>query len=268
MDQMGAERLSHWFLLGSLLLHLGLALLLVKGLPVLPWADYRPEEPGPPLVVTMLDPDAVNELAIGPTTHLPPKPKNLVPAPRSRLAPQPRTPAAPEWLLPKALLPEGLMPPARDGDAVRGDGQPSAPAPPPGLPFVSREEIDRLAKLFTDQPARSKEPYQVNTEDLQYLSYIAQIARHLELVWRYPKEAGDRGQQGVTVLKVTITEDGTLHAAQLIESSGYPLLDGEALRAVKRIAPYPPLPASWHRSEWELTISFTYQLYGVAVSVI
>ena len=125
-----------------------------------------------------------------------------------------------------------------------------------------------MAGLYTDQPRSPKEPYTVNTEDLQYLSYIAQIARTLELVWQYPREAGDRGQQGVTVLKVLIRDDGTLDGVQMVRSSGYPMLDGEAQRAIKRIAPYPPLPKVWHRAKWELTISFTYQLFGVAVSVI
>jgi len=269
------------FLVGSLLLHLALALLLLNGLPVSPWADSRPDELAPPLIVTILDPDAVNELPIGPVTNLPPKPTNLEPAPRSRAVPPAVAPALPADRAERTPLSKSsrsetavgdpvapLLPESRGESARGGQELPVAPPVAPGLPFVNREEINRLAKLFTDEPRSSKEPYSVNTEDLQYLSYIAQIARTLELVWKYPREAGERGQQGQTVLKVTILEDGTLHAAQLVESSGYPLLDGEALRAVKRIAPYPPLPKIWHRAQWELTISFAYLLNGVAVGVI
>lgn len=279
------RRVSPWFITGSLLLHLGLALLVVKGQPLMSRTAPRFEEP--PLVVTILDPDAVADLLIGPKTHLPPKPFNDVPAPRSRSSASPSSPpaavepsdsaASMEPSAPadraeglrRAPLPRSPAASARKPrtpESVPGIEEP--PAPPPGLPFVNRDEINQMAKLFTPEMEASKEPYAVNTEDLQYLSYIAKIARTLELVWQYPKEAGLRGQQGVTVLKVVIREDGKLSDVQLMQSSGYAMLDGEALRAIKRIAPYPPLPQSWRRSEWGLTISFSYLLTHVSVGVI
>jgi periplasmic protein TonB len=279
------------FVVGSVLFHLLLALVLIKGLPTLLGGPH-PEKVAPPLTVTLLDPDAVKELPLGPMTHLPSTPKNLEAAPLGRTLPAPAIRPAPSTGAEAAVRgrdagrqadaagnPALSIPPAAGFDPSHGAIPPLLPAPPSaneqpsantgphGLPFVSREEIDQLARLFTDQP-KSTEPYQANTEDLQYLSYIAQIARTLELIWKYPKEAGDRGQQGQTVLKITILDDGTLEAAELTHSSGYALLDGEALRAVKRLAPYPPLPTSWHRRQWDLTISFSYILNGVAVNVI
>jgi len=276
------SRARGWFVVGSVLLHLLLAWLLVKGLPS--WFETPRHDPAaPPLTVTLLDPDAINELPVGPTTHLPPRFRNLEAAPLRRLAPAPAVrPAAP----PASTETTGLernpaahgapaipSPPAAGREPSSDATANRAPAPPsagsiPGLPFVNQDELNQtVAKLYSDQP-KSKEPYQVNTEDLQYLSYIAQIARTLELIWKYPKAAGDLGQQGVTVLKITILDDGTLESAELLESSGYAMLDGEALRAVKRLTPYPPLPKNWHRSQWDLTISFRYVLNGVAVNVI
>jgi len=284
------QRLRSRFVIGSILLHLLLAFFLFKQLPAFLAASHR-DNSSPPLTVTLLDPDVVNELPIGPTTHLPSKPKNLEAAPLGRSAPTVR-PMAPlpraETAVPgreaghdAAVLgdPALTLPPTSGHEPAKGSASSPLPSLPPaielpggdagpnGLPFVSREEIDRLARLFTDQP-KSKTPYEVNTEDLQYLSYIAQIARTLELIWKYPKEAGLRGEQGQTVVRIRILADGTLQVADVLESSGYPLLDNEALRAVKRLAPYQPLPKSWHRSEWDLTISFTYVLNGVAVNVI
>jgi len=280
-----SRRLRARFVAGSVLLHLLLALLLIKGAPELFHAHH--ETVSPPMTVTLLDPDVVKELPIGPTTHLPPKPKNLLPAPFSRLAPAPTVrPLAPSSRTDTAVpdrgvdhatgdvgLPPFTLPPAAGHESSSGSAADHAPMPPsagsiPGLPFVTKDEINQeVAKLFSDQP-KSKEPYQVNTEDLQYLSYIAQIARTLEMIWKYPREAGERGQEGQTVIKIVIMKDGTLAATELMQSSGYSLLDGEALRVVKRLAPYPPLPLSWHRSEWDLTISFTYVLNGVNVNVI
>ena len=279
------RRLRARFVAGSIALHLALALLLIKEAPDL-FHPHR-EAVSPPMTVTLLDPDAVKELPLGPTTNLPPKPKNLHPAPLGRLLPAPTVrPLAPsshaETAAPNRGTDHGtgalgippLTPPPMAGhESSSGSAEDRAPSPPsagniPGLPFVSRDEIDQeVAKLYSEQP-KPKEPYQANTEDLQYLSYIAQIARMLEMIWKYPKEAGERGQQGQTVIKIVISKDGTLEAAEMMQSSGYSLLDGEALRVVKRLAPYPPLPLSWHRTEWDLTISFSYVLNGVAVNVI
>ena len=275
---------------GSVLLHGALLLLLLHKLPA--WS--RPVAAQPPLTVTILDPDALRDLQVGPKTNLPPKPNNPVPAPRSRLleprpapiAPSlPAHPSAPTTAAPKSEAAPGrrdaLLPPMSGREPAPGapsTAVPSAPAPdqsldqpsPPlssGLPFASRQEIDRLARLFSET-SKPDEPYTANTEDLKFLSYLAKIARDLEMVWKYPKEAGDRGQQGVTLVKIVIREDGTLNEAELVQSSGYPMLDDEALRAIKRIAPYAPFPKAWHRSQWELTIQFTYELNGVAVHVI
>jgi len=49
---------------------------------------------------------------------------------------------------------------------------------------------------------------------------------------RYPREAAQRGQQGMVVLNVTVATDGTALSVQVAESSGYPLLDRAAQDAV------------------------------------
>jgi protein TonB len=50
----------------------------------------------------------------------------------------------------------------------------------------------------------------------------------------YPREAVNTGQQGRVKLLVTVATDGTVSAASVEVSSGYPLLDEAALRAVRK----------------------------------
>jgi protein TonB len=45
-----------------------------------------------------------------------------------------------------------------------------------------------------------------------------------------------------------------------VHSSGFPILDQEALRAVKQAAPYDPFPPQMGDEPWNISASFHYYL--------
>lgn len=49
----------------------------------------------------------------------------------------------------------------------------------------------------------------------------------------YPADAGRRGQQGVVGLRMYVDELGLVSRVEVIRSSGYPLLDAAAQRALR-----------------------------------
>ena len=57
-----------------------------------------------------------------------------------------------------------------------------------------------------------------------------------------PDEARRRHLAGQVVISVAIRRDGTVERADIIKSSGIPLLDASALRIARLAEPYPPLP--------------------------
>jgi protein TonB len=63
----------------------------------------------------------------------------------------------------------------------------------------------------------------------------ARVAR--ELV--YPALARRRQWQGRALVAFTLRADGSVGAIEIRESSGHPLLDEEAQRAIRRAAPFP-----------------------------
>ncbi|MCX7382075.1 MAG: energy transducer TonB [Alphaproteobacteria bacterium] len=48
----------------------------------------------------------------------------------------------------------------------------------------------------------------------------------------YPREAALLGQQGTVTLRIHVAADGTVTAVDVTESSGYPLLDQAARKAI------------------------------------
>jgi TonB family protein len=80
-------------------------------------------------------------------------------------------------------------------------------------------------------------------------AFRAELKARLRAAWR-PVEVYQRldpagqlqGSRLITGLQVRFRADGTVEQAAVARSSGYPQLDGEALAALARIRPLPPLP--------------------------
>jgi TonB family protein len=68
-----------------------------------------------------------------------------------------------------------------------------------------------------------------------------------------------QGGPGSTVIRFTIARDGTIMMPQIERSSGFQVLDFNALRAVQLTARLPPLPAAYPNPTLGLHLTFEYQ---------
>ncbi len=103
-----------------------------------------------------------------------------------------------------------------------------------------------------------EEVVRLDSTDPNYISYLASVKRDIELVWEYPPPALSQGIQGVLVVEFRIKKNGTLMQAQLVRSSGYPILDDEAIRAVQAAAPFHPIPPWIGKERLAISASFEY----------
>jgi protein TonB len=85
----------------------------------------------------------------------------------------------------------------------------------------------------------------LNAPEVQYISYFASIKRKIELVWQYPYEAAVAGIQGELTLDFVIARSGTVNSIELVRSSGSKILDDEAIRSIRKAAPFDPIPAQY-----------------------
>jgi len=107
--------------------------------------------------------------------------------------------------------------------------------------------------------ASNKEgPVRLDTQDPKYVSYTTSIKRAIELVWEYPEPALRQGLQGKLVLEFTILGDGQLEGTRLVRSSGFPILDHEAMRAVQAASPFHPIPPWIGKTRMDVVASFEY----------
>jgi len=163
----------------------------------------------------------VEQKGSGPTTVAPTPPPPEAPAeepqPAAAAEPAPPPPAAEAAEEP---LPPPPPPPTRTSSAAASRPQPAAPPPPP-TPAINLGGTDSETNAIVTgdhvMPARADASY-----------------RNKEPV--YPPDAVRRSEQGSVVLMIHVSPEGIASGVDVLESSGYLLLDRTAREAV----------AQWH----------------------
>ena len=85
-------------------------------------------------------------------------------------------------------------------------------------------------------------PIRLDSKEPKYVSFLTSVKQAIEVEWIYPEVALRHGLEGTLVLEFTILANGQLGGARLIRSSGYSVLDREAIRALQAASPFRPLP--------------------------
>ncbi|KQZ66598.1 energy transducer TonB [Lysobacter sp. Root559] len=173
-------------------------------------------------------------------------------------APQPEPGVAARAL--QAQSPAPAPPPqARVISSSRGEtvtARALATTPPAERPLpVGPEKIERdirMARLAAEIHLRSeryaKRPKRkfvsASTQEYAWAGYLRSWVDRVERVGNlnYPDEARRRRLQGQVVISVAVRRDGSVERADIVQSSGIPLLDASALRIARLAEPYPPLP--------------------------
>ncbi|HUJ66135.1 MAG TPA: energy transducer TonB [Acidimicrobiales bacterium] len=70
------------------------------------------------------------------------------------------------------------------------------------------------------------------------------MRRQIERAKVYPEAARRREVEGTVELRFRVAPDGSVQAVEVVQSSGYTILDESAVRTIQRAAPYPVL-AGW-----------------------
>jgi len=90
-------------------------------------------------------------------------------------------------------------------------------------------------------------------------NYKGKVRRKLSRARYYPAEAKRQGLRGVAHVRFTVTSNGGLAGVSLARSAGSSILDEAALDAVRRAAPFPPIPAGAGRDSWVFTIPIDFK---------
>ena len=136
-----------------------------------------------------------------------------------------------------------------------------------GAPDISKlyPSADKLAKL--EEGYRKKYESEVeegearflNTDDIQFGSFLRRFETAVYGVWRYPAEAVRLGIEGVVPARITFNRKGEIEKIEILESgSGSKILDDEVRRAMKLIGPVGGFPKGYNKETFSLIAFFQY----------
>ena len=159
--------------------------------------------------------------------------------------------------------PAGQPPPAPVQATPDGEPpppvQPGGPAEPPPPAQTSRT---------AEPPPPSVEVARTETRALvdnpRQWAYVETLKRKIKGKSRYPAYAERNGQQGTVEVVFAVTDDGEVDNVELSRSSGFILLDVEALRSVRESAPFGPVPATGTPKPLAVRLTFSYKLSAPA----
>lgn len=152
-------------------------------------------------------------------------------------APEPLREARPEPVPERGGLSLSGPSPDRVGRGTSSRPQPSTPSRP-----SLRDQIAGLSSGLRADAGPGKDPINLNSRDPRYMGYNDRLQQRIYREWTYPEDAQRVGINGELVLEFTVSRTGTLTDIHLVDSSGFPILDNEALRAVKAAAPFDAFP--------------------------
>jgi TonB family protein len=88
-----------------------------------------------------------------------------------------------------------------------------------------------------------------------YELYMSRVKQKVDPLWEFPRELAIRLEQGDVLVGFTIRKDGSVRDLRVLKASGFPSFDRNVLAAVKKAAPFEPLPATFG-AELKVTAPF------------
>lgn len=248
-----------------------------RGLPQEQVAALPP--PSPPLPPVQ---------AVPPAPPSPPAPEVKKEEPKKEEVKTPVRPPAPRQEQARVELQKKEEPPQKKPEEKRPEPRREPPKPPqqarppappqdplapfrvrprgrPGAPNLnlSDEDADRIARASLEKDLKREEAGEaisLDTRDFRFASYFAHIKERIQNHWSWPREARDYA--GKLVLRFILSEDGKLRKVELLSSSGYRILDDEAMSAVAKAAPFKPFPPGLGRKMLNIEGTFVYEHMG------
>ena len=145
------------------------------------------------------------------------------------------------------------------GEADITSDQPDTPSYLPTAGDFPKPELPKPGEV-TSSHYTAEATVSLDSQDVRYVSYLTKIKKKIEPLWHYPEPARTIGLQGKLALCFSIVRNGQLTKLELLSSSGHPLLDEQALKAVKGAAPYFPLPERLQISRLNINATFEYRI--------
>jgi len=125
----------------------------------------------------------------------------------------------------------------------------------------SKKEQTPVSQIHSEPPQIVREAtISLDTRDAAYQPYTKVIKERIFSHWTYPLSAQQKFIQGNLLIVFRLDRKGSLTESRIARSSGYPILDEQALGAISLASPFPPFPENIPVQFLNINASFAYRL--------
>ncbi len=125
---------------------------------------------------------------------------------------------------------------------------------------VSREDGRQAVDEGEKPDAQGQESMSFVTDRKVAVSYLDRLKTKIFLLWKYPEEAIQMGQQGDVSISFVLNGKGELMDIGILKGSGSRSLDKATITAVRQANPFGPLPEDISNEPLKITGTFRYVL--------
>ena len=143
--------------------------------------------------------------------------------------------------------------------------QPAPAVDPRELTLAALAAAPRPAQQVPQQPAQQKAirppapaPAASANQQQAVQDYVLQVVRKLSQARFYAASPSAQNGHGVVIARLTIARDGGLIDLSLPKQSGSADVDGSLLDAIRRAAPFAPLPTGFTDSRFTFIVPINY----------
>jgi protein TonB len=181
----------------------------------------------------------------------PPKPKPVEEkkVEPQKLEPQKVEPKEAPKPIEKKLEPTPPPPPATPNEKKDTSAK-EKPTPPP-------QDIIKPADLTQEVITGTTSPEKIKSAKSDYSNLLASAISKYK---QYPKLAQVRGWQGIVIVEIEMSPTGAVLSMIIKKSSGYDILDAEAMQMIQRAMPLPQPPESLKSKNFTVLVPVSFQL--------
>ena len=181
----------------------------------------------------------------------PPKPKPVEEkkVEPQKLEPQKVEPKEAPKPIEKKLEPTHPPPPATPNEKKDTSAK-EKPTPPP-------QDIIKPADLTQEVITGTTSPEKIKSAKSDYSNLLANAISKYK---QYPKLAQVRGWQGIVIVEIEMSPTGAVLSMIIKKSSGYEVLDAEAMQMIQRAMPLPQPPESLKSKNFTVLVPVSFQL--------
>ena len=127
-------------------------------------------------------------------------------------------------------------------------------------PEIQPEQTENIKEEQPTKEASYGVGKNINLKEELMLNYQKAVKEKIEDCRRYPYWARKQGFEGIVHLKFIILSTGAVKDIKIINSSGFNILDKEAISTIKRASPFPPIPSELNIFSFPMEISIVFKL--------